>query len=270
MHPVLFHIGSLTVYTYGVLVATGVIVGLFTARWQARKIGLDPDQIWNLGIYMVLAGLVASKLWMLLSDWSYYMQNPREIFSFATLQSGGVFYGGMVGGLLFIIFYVLWQKLRFLAVGDAFAAPLALGHSIGRLGCFSAGCCWGKPTHMPWGIIFTNPLAAQLVGTPLNVPLQPTQLMEAAAEFLNFLFLVWLGTRRKFTGELFAAWLILYGIERGSLEFIRGDPGRTLMFNGAVSLMQFVSLGMIMVGTWLFLKHKSETAPAVIPEPVRR
>src|SRR5579884_4163157 len=129
MHPVLFHFGSLTVYTYGVLVATGVIVGLFTARWQARRIGLDPDQIWNLGIYMVLVALAGSKLWMLLSDWSYYVQNPREIFSFATLQSGGVFYGGMVGGLLFVILYVLWQKLRFLAVADAFSAPLALGHS---------------------------------------------------------------------------------------------------------------------------------------------
>jgi phosphatidylglycerol:prolipoprotein diacylglycerol transferase len=270
MHPVLFHIGSLTVYTYGVLVATGVILGLFTARWQARKIGLDPDKIWNLGIYMVLVALVASKLWMLLSDWSYYVHNPREIFSFATLQSGGVFYGGMVGGLAFILIYVWWQKLRFLAVADAFAAPLALGHAIGRMGCFSAGCCWGKPTTMPWGITFTNPLAAQLVGTPLNVRLQPTELYGAAAEFFNFLFLIWLGRRQKFTGQLFAAWLLLYGFERGTIEFFRGDPGRTLMFNGAVSLMQFVSLAMIMVGTWLFLKHKSQTTPAVAAAPVRR
>ena len=268
MHPVLFHIGSLTVYTYGVLVATGVILGLFTARWQARKIGLD--RIWNLGIYMVLVALVASKLWMLLSDWSYYAHNPREIFSFATLQSGGVFYGGMVGGLAFILFYVWWRKLRFLAVADAFAAPLALGHAIGRMGCFSAGCCWGKPTTMPWGITFTNPLAAQLVGTPLNVRLQPTELYGAAAELFNFLFLVWLGRRQKFTGQLFAAWLLLYGFERGTIEFFRGDPGRTLMFNGAVSLMQFVSLGMIMVGTWLFLKHKSQMAPAVAAQPARR
>ena len=103
MHPVLFHLGSLTIYTYGVLVATGVIVGLFLARWQARRAGLDPDRVWNMGIYMVLAAMVASKLWMLLSDAPYYAAHPREIFSFATLQSGGVFYGGFVGALLFAV-----------------------------------------------------------------------------------------------------------------------------------------------------------------------
>jgi phosphatidylglycerol:prolipoprotein diacylglycerol transferase len=270
MHPILFHLGSITVYTYGVLVATGVILGLFLARWQARKLGLDADQIWNIGIYMVLAALLGSKLSLILGDWSYYWHNPKEIFSFATLQSGGDFYGGIVFGLVFLLLYVNRQKLRFLAVADAFAAPLALGHAIGRMGCFSAGCCWGKPTTMPWGITFTNPLAAQLVGTPLNVRLQPTELYGAGAELINFLFLIWLGRRRKFTGQLFAAWMILYGFERGTIEFFRGDPGRGMMFNNTVSFMQFVSVGLILAGTWLFLKRKSHGLPSTIPQPARR
>lgn len=270
MHPVLFRIGSLTVYTYGVLVATGVIVGLFAARWQARKLRLNPDQIWNVGIYMVLVALVGSKLSMVLGDWSYYWHNPREIFSYATLQSGGDIYGGVIFGLLFILLYAKRQKLVFLAVADAFAAPLALGHAIGRMGCFSAGCCWGKPTHMPWGIVFTNPLAAQLVGTPLNVRLWPTELMGAGAEFLNFLFLIWLGRRQKFTGELVGTWMILYGFERGLIEFVRNDPGRGMMFGGTVSFMQFVSVGLILFGSWLFLKNKTHHLPEVVTDPARR
>ncbi len=270
MYPVLFHYGWLTVYSYGVLVATGVIVGLFAARWQARKLGLNPDQIWNLGIYMVLIALAGSKLWMILGDLPYYWHHPSEIFSYSTLQSGGDIYGGVVFGLLFIWLYVRRQKLGYFAVADAFAAPLALGHAIGRVGCFCAGCCWGKPTTMPWGVTFTNPLAASLVGTPLNVPLQPTQLFEAGLEFLNFLFLIWLGKRQKFTGELVATWMILYGIERGSLEFIRNDPGRGMMFGGTVSFMQFVSVGMILFGTWLFLKHRSVSTPNVSAELARR
>lgn len=270
MHPILFHLGSLTIYTYGVLVATGVVVGLFAARWQAGKQGLDPDRVWNVGIYMVLVALLGSKLWLILGDLPYYWHNPREIFSFATLQSGGDFYGGIVFALALLFFYVWRQKLGFLAVADAFAAPLALGHAIGRMGCFTAGCCWGKPTTMPWGIVFTNPLAAQLVGTPLNVRLHPTELYEAAAEALNFVFLVWLGRRYKFTGELLAAWMILYGIERGTIEFFRGDPGRGMMFGGAISFMQIVSLGLIAAGTWLFLRNRSHKMAAPVPAAARR
>jgi phosphatidylglycerol---prolipoprotein diacylglyceryl transferase len=270
MHPVLFHIGSLTIYSYGVLVATGVIVGLFVARWQARKLALDPDRIWNVGIYMVLIALLGSKLWLVLGDLPYYWHFPREIFSYATLQSGGDIFGGVVFGLLFIILYARRQKLGYLALADAFAAPLALGHAIGRVGCFCAGCCWGKPTNLPWGIVFTNPLAAQLVGTPLNVRLHPTELYEAGAELINFLLLVWLGRRQKFTGELFAAWMILYGFERGIIEFFRGDPGRGMMFGGAISFMQIVSVLLIAFGAWLFLRSRSQALPAGVPEPVRR
>lgn len=260
----------MTVYTYGVLVATGVIVGLFVARWQARKQGLNADQIWNLGIYMVLIALFGSKLWLVLGDLPYYWHNPREIFSFATLQSGGDIFGGVMFGLLFIILYAYRQKLSYLVLADVFAAPLALGHAIGRMGCFSAGCCWGKPTTMPWGITFTNPLAAQLVGTPLNVRLQPTELYGAGVELINFLILIWLGRRKRFTGELVATWMILYGIERGIIEFFRGDPGRGMMFGGTVSFMQFVCVAMILFGSWLFVKNRSQRAPAVVPQPARR
>ncbi|MGA9882302.1 MAG: prolipoprotein diacylglyceryl transferase [Candidatus Acidiferrales bacterium] len=252
MHPVLFTFGPFTVYTYGVLVAAGFIAGLWYAHWQAPRAGIDPRKVWNLGIYGILVALAVSKLWLIFSNLDYYIASPRAIFSAATIESGGVFYGGVIGGLAWAFLYTYFQKMSFLSVLDVSAAGVALGHGIGRLGCFAAGCCYGKPTAMPWGVTFTSHVAARLAGTPLNVALHPTELYGSAAEFLNFLFLIWLGARQRFSGQLIGTYFILYGIERGTIEFFRGDPGRTLMFHGAVSLMQFVSVGLIFSGVFLW------------------
>jgi phosphatidylglycerol:prolipoprotein diacylglycerol transferase len=252
MHPILFHIGGINIYSYGVLVATGVLAGLWWARKQAPRAGLDPDKIWNMGIYTVLVALLLAKVWLILSDWDYYVANPRDIFSLNTFQSGGTFYGGIVGAILMIVLYSYFQKMPLLPVMDTIVAGLPLGHGIGRLGCFAAGCCYGKPTTVAWGVVFTNPAAAQLAGTPLGVHLHPTQLYEAAAEFLNFLILIWIGKRQRFTGQIIATYFLLYGVERGTIEFFRGDPGRTMMFHDTVSLMQIVSLCLIVTGAFLW------------------
>ena len=164
MHPILFHFGSFTIYTYGVLVATGVISGLLYARHQAARVGLDAEKVWNMGIYMILVALLLAKVWLVFSDWGYYMAHPRDILSIATFQSGGTFYGGVIGAVLTILLYSYFQKLPLLPVLDVCAVGVPLGHAIGRLGCFAAGCCYGKPTTMPWGITFTNPAAGQIAG----------------------------------------------------------------------------------------------------------
>ncbi|MGA2510203.1 MAG: prolipoprotein diacylglyceryl transferase [Candidatus Acidiferrales bacterium] len=261
MHPVLFQLGPVTVYTYGVLVAAGFLIGLWYAFRQAPRAGLDPNKIWNLGVYGILIALASSKVWLLVSAWDYYSANPREIFSMETFQSAGTFYGGILGGIVWVVLYAHFQKMPFLGILDLGAAPVALGHSIGRVGCFVAGCCYGKPTSLPWAVTFTSPVAARIAGTPLNVSLHPTQLYEAAAEFLNFLFLVWLGTKQRFTGQLVGTFFILYGIERGAIEFVRGDPGRTLMFHDTVSLMQIVSVALIITGALLWWRGLRGAAP---------
>jgi len=261
MHPVLFQLGPVTVYTYGVLVAAGFLIGLWYAFRQAPRAGLDPNKVWNLGVYGILIALASSKLWLLLSAWDYYSANPREIFSMETFQSAGTFYGGILGGIVWVVLYAHFQKMPFLGILDLGAAPVALGHSIGRVGCFVAGCCYGKPTSLPWAVTFTSPVAARIAGTPLNISLHPTQLYEAAAEFLNFLFLVWLGTKQRFTGQLVGTFFILYGIERGAIEFVRGDPGRTLMFHDTVSLMQIVSVALIITGVFLWWRGLRGAAP---------
>jgi phosphatidylglycerol:prolipoprotein diacylglycerol transferase len=149
---------------------------------------------------------------------------------------------------------------------DAFAPGLALGHALGRIGCFAAGCCYGKETHHFWAVTFHNPLANQITGTPLNVPLEPTQLFEAAVEFANFLFLMWLLKRRKFDGQVFGAFLFIYGVARFFLEFIRDDPGRGSVFGGAMSGTQLIALGLIAAGGiiyWLRPGAKNVTARPV-------
>lgn len=268
MHPILFHYGPITIYTYGVLVATAVLVALWYGRTVASRKGVDPDLFWNMGIYTVLVALVVAKIWLVLGFWDYYAANPGDIFSINTIQSGGTFYGGILGAILTILLYTHFQKMPLLYTMDVAATIVPLGHVFGRLGCFAAGCCYGKPTSLPWGVTFNSEIAERLAGTPLHTPLHPTQLYEAAAEFLNFLFLVWLGRRQRFAGQILGTYFLLYGIERGLIEFVRGDPGRTMMFHNSVSLMQIVSVGLVLTGGFLWWRGLRTVAPIPPATPV--
>jgi phosphatidylglycerol---prolipoprotein diacylglyceryl transferase len=246
--PRLFHIGSFNFPTYGFLVALGVLVGLWISVRNSEKEGINPDHAWNFGIVIVLSGIVGAKILYIINDWSTYAAHPKEIFSLSTLQAGGVFSGGLIAALIAAIWYIRRHHMPALTTCDAFAPGLALGHAIGRIGCFSAGCCYGKPTTHFWGVTFTNPLAASLVGTPLNVPLQPTQLFESAVELANFFILMWVLKRRKFEGQVFGLYLMLYGVARYFLEFIRDDPGRGSVFGGVMTGTQLISIFLVIGG----------------------
>lgn len=252
MHPIVVRLGPVTIHTYGLLVATGVLVALWLLRRRAAQAGVDPDRAWNLGVYMTLAALAGAKAWLIVQFWSYYAAHPREIFTLSTLQSAGVFYGGLITAVVVVFLYARHARLKFLPLADVYAAPLALGHAIGRLGCFAAGCCWGRETRASWGVTFVDPYAGELIGVPLGVPLHPTQLYEAAALLAIFVALLALVRRQRFTGQIFAAYVILYGIARAILEAFRGDPNRTMIFGGAASLMQFVSVGLVVLGAGLW------------------
>jgi phosphatidylglycerol:prolipoprotein diacylglycerol transferase len=246
--PRLFHIGSFNFPTYGFLVALGVLVGLWISVRNSEKEGINPDHAWNFGIVIVLSGILGAKILYIINDWSTYAAHPREIFTLSTLQAGGVFSGGLIAALIAAIWYIRRHHMPALTTCDAFAPGLALGHAIGRVGCFAAGCCFGKPTTHFWGVTFTNPLAASLVGTPLNVPLQPTQLFESAVELANFFILMWVLKRRKFEGQVFGLYLMLYGVARYFLEFIRDDPGRGSVFGGVMSGTQLISIFLVIGG----------------------
>jgi len=246
--PRLFHIGNFSLPTYGLLVSLGVLIGLWISVRNSEKQGINPEHAWNFGILVVLCGIIGAKILYLINDWSYYTAHPGEIFSFGTLQAGGVFSGGLIGAFAAAAWYIHKNRMPALRTCDAFSPGLALGHAIGRVGCFAAGCCYGKPTNHFWGVTFKSPLAQAWVGTPLGVPLEPTQLFESAVELANFFILMWLLKRKKFDGQVFGAYLFLYGIARYFLEFIRDDPGRGSVFGGIMTGTQLISIGLVLTG----------------------
>lgn len=245
--------------------ATGVLIGLWISVRNSEKQGINGEHAWNLGILVVLCGIVGAKILYIVVDWSYYMAHPSEIFSLGTLQAGGVFSGGLLGALAAAIWYIRKNHMPALGTCDAFAPGLAMGHAIGRLGCFAAGCCYGKETTHFWGVTFTNPLANAWTGTPLGKSLEPTQLFESAVELANFFILTWMLKRKKFEGQVFGAYLFLYGIARYFLEFLRGDPGRGEVFGGIMTGTQLISIGLVITGGliwWLRPGMKSAVSVA--------
>jgi phosphatidylglycerol---prolipoprotein diacylglyceryl transferase len=261
VHPQLFHYGRFFLPTYGLLVATGVLLGLWISVRNAQREGIDPDKVWNLGILVVLSGIVGAKILYVAYDWSSYT-HWTDIFSLSTLQAGGVFSGGLIGALVAAAWYIRKEHLPPLATCDVCMPGLAFGHAIGRLGCFAAGCCFGKPTNAWWGVTFTNQVAHQLVETPLNQALQPTQLFEFAVELANFFFLMWLLRRKKFDGQVFGAYLIVYGVARFFIEFLRGDPGRGSVFGGLISGTQLIAIGLVVLGGFIWWLKGGAQKPA--------
>jgi phosphatidylglycerol---prolipoprotein diacylglyceryl transferase len=259
MHPILFDLGPATVYTYGVLLAAAYLLGLKLAMVRAKARGLDQARVLDLGIYIIISALVGAKLLLVLTDLRTFLNDPSELITL--LRSGGVFYGGLILAVSVALWYIRKVGLPLWTTCDVFAPGIALGHVVGRFGCFFAGCCWGKPTDVPWAITFTNPYAAANVGTPLNVPLHPTQLYEAGAEAL--ILGVLLATERRgrpYPGRTFWLYMLLYAISRFVIEFYRNDPrGAVLMF----STSQFISLVLapLAVVMLVVLRRRSEPAP---------
>jgi phosphatidylglycerol---prolipoprotein diacylglyceryl transferase len=232
------HFGTVTIYTYGVLLAAAYLLGLQLALTRAKARGLDSTKVMDLGIYIIISALVGAKLLLLVTDFQTFKSNPAELFNL--LREGGVFYGGLIVAVVVALWYIRRVGLPLWTTCDVFAPGIALGHVIGRLGCFFAGCCFGKPTNVPWAVTFTNPFAAANVGTPLNVPLHPTQLYEAGAELLILVFLLVTEKKgRPFAGRTFWLYMLLYAISRYVIEFYRGDERGTV---GPFSTSQFISL----------------------------
>ncbi len=244
------------------MAALGLIAGLLTAVRMGRRSGIDPDRMWNLGIVAVIAGILGSKLLLIVNEWGYYSQHLKQLFSLSILQAGGVFSGGLLLSVFCCYLYAARYRMPKLKTADCFAPGIAIGHALGRLGCFAAGCCYGKPTNLPWGVVFKNPLANELVGTPLGVRLHPTQIYEFLAEALIFAALMKLFRHKSFDGEIAALYMFLYGTVRYFLEFLRGDPGRGELFGGIMSVTQFISI-LLVIGAgimWVACSGRRSTA----------
>lgn len=250
--PVLGEV-HLALPTYGLLFALGALVAGAWFLRRARTLGVAEEQRYNLAFYSLIAGILGAKLTLIVLDLPYYFEHPAELWG--TLRSAGVLLGGVLLGALTFVLYGRRHNLPVLRLGDAIAAPLALGQAIGRLGCHAAGCCWGRscPVDHPLAVVFRNPLAQQQTGVPLNEPLLAIQLLQMINDATLTVLLVWLGRKRIGPpGTVFWIYLLLYSLSRGTIEFWRGDLQRGVFFDGAifdggVSTSQLFALGGVLL-----------------------
>ncbi|MBI2956023.1 MAG: prolipoprotein diacylglyceryl transferase [Acidobacteria bacterium] len=245
-----------TLHTYGVLMAAALFAGLYTAVRLAPRAGLAREFVWNTGIYMALAGLVGGKLLLIASEWRYYLENPKQIFSWSTVQAAGFFHGGLLLAMAVAAYCVWRERVSYFDLCDVCAPGIAIGLVLARLGCFTAGCCWGKPAQVAWAVTFTDPYAARFVGVPLGIALHPAQLYESALSALVFVWLLSLWRRRRFPGQVFAAFLLAYSTLRFVLEYFRDDPRGPFFFDGALSTPQLVSLGLFVAGLAIWWRQR--------------
>jgi phosphatidylglycerol:prolipoprotein diacylglycerol transferase len=292
MFPTLFElplpvVGPITIHTYGVLLVISFLVAIFVARTLASRNDIDPDLVVDMGVYIILAALIGAKLLLLVVDWEIYSRQFRTLagegggavgqalgflgsagsyigataqMSMSLLQAGGVFYGGFIAAVLATIWYVRRHQLNLWRVADTAAPAVAIGHGIGRLGCFAAGCCYGIATDLPWGVTFTDTYSGTLVGVPLNIPLHPTQLYEAATNLLLGAFLIWFFARRKFDGQVFWTYVLAYAVLRFLHEFLRADP-RGFLFGGSLSTSQFIAIIGAVAALGMLARLKAKQGP---------
>jgi phosphatidylglycerol:prolipoprotein diacylglycerol transferase len=222
MYPELFRIGSFPINTYGVFLARAFLSAILVTVRLAERDGLPRERIYDLCLWMLVASLVGSKILMLFTE-PEYRYNPLQLISLDFLRSGGVFYGGLLGAVTVGFLLMKRYQLPWWRTADACAPGIALGNFFGRQGCFAAGCCWGKPTTLPWGVKFSQ-LGHDITGVPMDQALHPTQLYESLVMLAVFFFLLWLHQRKRFAGQLILLYAVLYALIRFTIEFFRDDP----------------------------------------------
>jgi len=252
MYPVLFRIGNFPINTYGVFLALAFLCAILITVKLAERDGLPRQKIYDLSLWMLLASLIGSKILMLFTE-PEYRDHPLQLLSLDFLRSGGVFYGGLLGAVVTGYFLMRRFKLPWWKTADACAPGIAIGNFFGRQGCFAAGCCWGKPTSLPWGVRFTE-LGHEITGVPIDVPLHPTQLYESFSMLIVFFFLLWLHKHRRFGGQVILFYALLYSIIRFAIEFVRDDPrGDILGLTSMTGLSTSQIIGLIVGAASLIL-----------------
>lgn len=281
MHPILFrlpgfipYIGGAGLHVYGLMIALGFLIGMFYVKHESQRVGLDTDRVLDLFFWTMVAGLAGSRLMYFITEPSHQVFSNPLVF-FKVWEGGLVFQGGIIGAAPVALWYTRRHKIPFFKMADTFSPPLSLGHALGRIGCFFAGCCWGAqcPIDFPLRLVFAqNPDVG--TGVPFGVPLYPTQLAESFGEFCIFTFLILYRKKKPFDGSLFVIYLTVYSVLRMVIELYRGDAVRGYIIsplngqqtpgfsgflqNPYLSTGQFFGLGMIVVALfmWVYLKKQ--------------
>jgi phosphatidylglycerol:prolipoprotein diacylglycerol transferase len=259
MLPRLFNIFGFPIHTYGILLAVGFLVALRDAMRRGERAGVPRETILDLGIWILLASIVGGKLLLVGISWHYYFEDPRRLLD--TLRSAGVFYGGFFLSLVVAVWFIKRHGLSFFKVADVLAPSVPLGQFFARLGCFTAGCCYGKECDLPWAVTFRSLYSHENTGVTLNRALHPTQLYLAAVGLGLWLFLRYLFRKRKFDGQIFLTYLMVYGVLRFWIEFYRADE-RGMWFHQTVSTSQVIAIPVVLAAAVLFLFLRRKAKPS--------
>ncbi|MBU4484127.1 prolipoprotein diacylglyceryl transferase [bacterium] len=241
---------SLYIHTYGAMVALAFLAGTIWVYYESKRLGQDPDKGLDLVFYILIAAILGSRvLHVLVSERDLFLQNPLMILD---VRSGLVFYGGVIGAVLAGWIYIRKHKLNFWLYVDIFAPGVPLGHMFGRIGCLSAGCCYGKAILEPhwWTIIFPP---HEHCFAPVGIPLFPTQIVSSLANLCIFLGLFFLRKHKRFSGQMIATYMIVYGTFRIIIEEFRGDSVRGFIFDGLLSTSQFIAILMVLMGVTFYI-----------------
>lgn len=251
MFPTLFRFGHVIVFSYGVASAVGFLLAIVWLAKLAKAEGIPVAKMEGLGLIIVVSAAIGSKLLTAFDYPEFYSGGWNHFFFEQMLGKGGVFYGGFLMAVAASAIYFRWNKLPGWQVADCVAPGLALAQGIGRVGCFLAGCCWGRPTHSLLGVTFTSETAHQLTGVPLNVSIHPTQLYEAGLVLAVIPFLLWLLKNKTFQGEVILAYVMYYATDRFFVEFLRDDPRGSYVL-GLLSTSQLISVLLLPGAAYLF------------------
>ena len=250
MHPILFEIGSVTIYSYGFFIALGAVIGvIYMARQGKKNFGTSFDKSNSLFIYIVVSAYLGGKVFFFFENPTFYIHNVAKLFT----GNGFVFFGSLLFAIPTMLWFFKKNNIPTLPMLDVMPIVTCIVHGFGRIGCFMSGCCHGKPTDSFLSVVFTNPIWQ---ADPLNTPLHPTQLYESGYIFLLMGFLLFYKKKKKFDGQLFLIYLIAYSIGRSLLEFLRGDEERGYLVKDIISHSQFISILVIGVAIYFYVKLK--------------
>ena len=258
MHPVLFHIGPFVIPSYGVIAAVGVLLALMLALYNSRKIGLDPNRIWNLCVLALFAALLGSRLLLVLANWTVLRNHPLWMLSLAMIHHPLVAGIGALIALAVVAVYVGMYRLPFRATADVLAGPAALGLSFEQIGALLSGSGYGTGAHVPWAIVYTDPLAARWSDAPLGIPVHPVQAYAALGFFAVAIGIeLWLPRRRQ-NGDLAGLFLIATGVVVYITELWRDPIGRGALFNGILKAPQAAGIALVLAGAVLLRECSSQ------------
>jgi phosphatidylglycerol:prolipoprotein diacylglycerol transferase len=258
VHKIAFTLGALTVHWYGVLVALGFLAGLWTASRRALLEKVPAETVLDIGPWLIVGTIIGARALYVMSYWEEQFAHRPFSEIFMVHHGGLVFYGGLVGASLACILYTRFKRLPLWKIADILAPSIALGHAFGRLGCLMNGCCYGRPTSVPWAIHF--PSGHETGGAGVH----PTQIYESALNLGLYLALAWLYRRKRFDGEVFATYLVSYAVLRSFVELFRGDYIDYV--SGFLTPAHFVSAGILIVGLLLWWKLPRLKAPIPLPK----